>query len=251
MRAQEHIRAMLQWWRRAGIGRCDLAVRRADGAMLWHLDQLIDELPVAWARAENVRRADIYIRPARGYSWPLVFLDDVPVELARSVAGKYSAVVVETSPAGGCHLWLLCQRALPEADRKLAQRWIAPRLGADPGSVSGEHLGRLAGFKNWKRGGVWVNLAAQRWRLPWNPSVALITQPALPLAARAQLRPTSCADSDTSESARDWGWVCRLLEGGCDANTIFRGLLQRARPRRGSDAERYARRTILRALARR
>ena len=61
-------------------------------------------------------------------------------------------------------------------------------------SISGEHLGRLAGFKNWKRGGTWVNvLGASCHGRHWDPTV---------------------------------------------------------RPRRGRDAERYARRTLHRALER-
>ena len=154
MRASEHTRAMLAWWRRVDVGRVDLAVRQPSGAMVWHRDLALDgSLPLPWARAQNVRRGDVYVRPSRHDPWPLIFLDDVPTPRARRVAAKYEALLVETSLAGGCHIWLACRRALAEAGRRDAQRWLAGRLGADPGSVSGEHPGRLAGFKNWKRGG--------------------------------------------------------------------------------------------------
>ena len=152
MIASDHTQAMLDWWAATGVDRVDLAVRRPTGAMLWQRDRALDALPIAWARAENVQHADVYVRPARGHAWPLVFVDDVGVDRAQALAREVDILLVETSPAGGCHVWLHCDRVLAEHDRMHAQRgWIAT-LDADPGSVSGEHLGRLAGFKNWKRG---------------------------------------------------------------------------------------------------
>lgn len=246
MRAQQHTRSMLQWWRGSGVGRADLALRRDDRGMLWHHDHSLDELPLAWARSRNVRGWDVYIRPARGHSWAMVFLDDVRPELALDLSGTYSALIVQTSSAGGCHVWLHCSRPLDEAERKLAQRFLAGRVAADPGSTSGEHLGRLAGFKNWKRAGCWVNVLAASDGQPWEPGAegATVSPP-----ARFQSR--SRSGPDHSESAREWGWVCGRLEAGCDAETVYSELVQRARPRRGHDAERYARHTITRALARR
>jgi len=113
MRAHEHPRSTLAWWREIGIDRIDLAVRRPSGAMIWHRDLATASLPLAWARTQNVRRAEVYVRPARGYAWPLVFLDDVTVPRARTVAQKYEALLVETSRAGGCHIWLACDRHPP------------------------------------------------------------------------------------------------------------------------------------------
>jgi hypothetical protein len=237
---------MLQWWQRTGVGRADLALRRTDGKMLWHHDLSLADLPLAWARSGNAHGWDVYIRPARGHSWPLVFLDDVRPELALGIAAKYSALIVETSSAGGCHVWLRCARLLDEAERKLAQRSLATRVAADPGSVSGEHLGRLAGFKNWKRTGCWVNIVAASDVRVWEPCAA--QAPALSRRAQAPSRSSGCPDN--SESAREWGWVCGLLEAGYDPDTVYCRLVQKARPRRGDDAERYARHTISRALGR-
>jgi hypothetical protein len=246
MTASEHMQAMLQWWAGAGVDRADLAVRRPSGAMLWHRDRPVGALPLAWARAENVQQADIYIRPARGPAWPLVFIDDVAVDRAQALARDLDALLVETSPAGGCHVWLRCDRALTEDQRRRAQRgWVA-RLQADPGSVSGEHLGRLAGFKNWKRGGCWVNVcAASCGNRPWTVVDGLTARPLPPPPptrprARDGLR-------DTTPSGQDWAWVCTLLEQHHDPDTIYRRLVDRVRPRRGADAERYAQRTLDRA----
>jgi hypothetical protein len=236
---------MLDWWSSVGIGTVDLAVRRDDATMIWHRDVAPSNLPLAWARAENAHRADVYIRPARGHSWPLVLLDDLPSATAQAIARKYDALAVHTSPKGGCHVWLRCSTALDEDQRRTAQRWLAQRVNADPGSTSGEHLGRLAGFKNFKRGGVWVNVldASLRSRL-WRPLLDSTH------ASKYRLPPRmSSSGTDTSASGREWGWVCGLLESGCDPHDVYLKLVDHARHRRGSDAERYARRTLDRALA--
>jgi len=237
---------MLAWWANAGVTLADLAVRRPGGALLWARATPFAALPLAWARAENAHGADIYIRPARGADWPLVFLDDVAEERARSVAFTHAALVIRTSPEGGCHLWLRCSRALHETDRARAQRHLASLHGADPASTSGEHLGRLAGFKNWKRGGIWVNVLATPPHLPaWSPEPDSSDEPARP----APRRPSggSHKTSDGSSSAKEWGWVIGSLAAGCDPARIEARLRNHAH-RRGADAARYARHTVERAL---
>ncbi|MEA3276919.1 MAG: DNA-primase RepB domain-containing protein, partial [Pseudomonadota bacterium] len=231
--------AMLRWWARAGIDSADLAARRPDGAMLWQFDCALADLPLPWARAHNVKQADVYVRPARGGTWSLIFLDDVAPAMARRIAAKYASLLVRTSPAGGCHLWLCVAVPLDEQQRYRAQRWLVPRVGADPGSVSGEHLGRLAGMKNWKRKGVWVNIIPQaNVRQPaWDPA------PALRASAPRHTRPivsSSCAgtgSSDQSQSAQEWGWVCGALEAGASPDAVYRQLVHHASQRRGLDTE--------------
>ena len=246
MKAKQQTHAMLRWLHSAGIERADLAVHRADGAMIWHRSQVLEQLPLAWARAQNIRAAEVYLRPARGEPWPLTFLDDVALHLAVRITEKYRALAVRTSPVGGCHLWLACQRPLAESERATAQRWLAQRTGADPASISGEHLGRLAGFKNWKRQGVWVNVIAASWHRCWDPTPALAAcgpahlrrGPSLPRAGR-----------DLSPSGREWAWVCGRLENGRDSEALYQRLVARARQRRGQDAERYARHRATRHVA--
>ena len=251
MSAAAHTEAMGRWWEQAGITCVDLALRRPEGAMLWQRDCLLSLLPLGWARAHNVQGAEVYIRPARGYAWPLVLLDDVAPNLARRIVRKYAALVVQTSPAGGCHVWLQVTTALEEAQRCQAQRWLAPRVGADPGSVSGEHLGRLAGMKNWKRQGVWVNVLASSTvpqRPAWDPAPALQATPVHTPAPAPSSGGISVEGVDASESGREWGWVCGALEAGVCPETVYRALVDHATPRRGRDAERYARHTVERAL---
>jgi DNA-binding transcriptional MocR family regulator len=245
---------MLRFWWHSGIIAVDLAVRRAGGAMIWHRACAPAHLPLPWLRAENVRQADVYIRPARGASWPLLLLDDVEVARALRIARKYAALAVQTSPDGGCHLWLRLARPLDEHQRYLAQRWLIRRVNADPCSVSGEHLGRLAGTRNWKRAGVWVNVLNPdpAPRPPWDPAPAFAQSSPPPLRRTpTQPRLPSQHATDNSASGQEWGWVCGALDAGLDPQIVYRRLLERAATRRGSDAERYARHTLQRALQRR
>jgi hypothetical protein len=53
---------------------------------------------------------------------------------------------------------------------------------------------------------------------------------------------------DHSPSGKEWGWVCGALEAGVPAAKVYAALLQRAAARRGPDAQRYAPRTVQRAL---
>ena len=138
------------------------------------------------------------------------------------------------------------------------QRSLTEQFCADKASVSGEHLGRLAGFKNWKRGGCWVNVlcdldGSRRYAVPQRvltgqhverpPSVT--SPPASPGGPPAKIR-----TGDVSPSGLEWGWVCRLLEMGQDPDRVYHMLVNRAADRRGEDVERYARRTVEKALER-
>lgn len=247
MNPQLHTLKMLLWFRGVGIERLDLALRRSDGTMIWHRWKSFGQLPLAWARALNVRQAEVYVRPARGESWPVVLLDDVEPSLAVAIPRKYAALAVATSPQGGCHVWLACRQSLSESQRAQVQRWLAPKAGADRASTSGEHLGRLAGFKNWKRSGVWVNTVASSVIRPWDPTPALRESP-VATARRRCVSPPQHGGTDASPSGQDWSWTCWRLHSGDDPDSIYHRLVARARPRRGSDAERYARRTVDRAV---
>lgn len=224
--------------------------------MLWQRDRSLDEVPLGWARAENAHGAEIYIRPARGFDWPLVFLDDVVVPIAVEAVRLHGGMAIQTSLEGGCHLWLPCAQSLDENARHRAQRWLSGRFHSDPGSVSGEHLGRLAGFKNWKRGGCWVNVLncqvspdhdGKALEIP--PEILDSPEPRSCAAARQlTINTVNSTGGDVSPSGREWGWTCRMLETGRDPERVYLELLAMAQDRRGPDAERYARRTVERAM---
>ncbi|MEW6365512.1 MAG: DNA-primase RepB domain-containing protein [Acidobacteriota bacterium] len=170
--------------------------------------------------------------------------------MTRRVIRAYAALAVHTSPAGGCHLWLRADRALDQCERTAAQAWLAARTASNPRSVSGEHLGRLAGFKNWKRSGTWVNvLGASATPRTWNPAPALRIPTALQ-SARTSFRPSPVLGRDTSPSGREWAWVCSMLETGADPSSVLTMFVNSAQPRRGNDTRRYAHRTLNRALLR-
>ena len=253
MKAADHTEAMLAAWKALGVDRADLALKLPDGEMAWQRNRALEDLPLGWPRAANAHGAEVYIRPARGFEWPMVFLDDVAPTLAVEAVDRYGGLVVRTSPAGGCHLWLPCSRPLDEEGRHRVQRRLAGSYGADPASVSGEHLGRLAGFSNWKRCGCWVNvlrsLADPELRLVIPQEALECQEPssghwAKPIPAAPYTR----SGRDTSPSGLDWHWVCSMLEAGRDPEQVRRDLVATAWSRRGDDVERYARRTVESAM---
>ena len=254
MKIWTHTQYMLSWLSGTRIKQVDLLIKRASGMAILHRSMPIFNVPVSWLHAENNQGAEIYIRAARSQSWPMVFLDDVETGLACRIAQKYEALVVLTSTVGGCHVWLRTTHNLDEKKRSQAQRWLAKRTLADKASTSGEHLGRLAGMRNWKRHGVWVNVIRTDAikHPPWDPTPAL--QEMEEMQKLLSIRTTDLVSKrtldapDQSESAKEWGWILGSLEAGVNPETIYQRLYQRALPRRGSDTERYVRHTLQRAI---
>lgn len=87
-------------------------------------------------------------------SW--LMMDDLTLKQCLDVAGARTYMIVQTSP-GRHHLWLATSRPVSVGERKACQQVLQQKLGGDAGSTSGDHFGRLAGFKNAKRK-CWVNL---------------------------------------------------------------------------------------------
>lgn len=239
----------------------DKRIMKGDGRAR---DRAETEKSLGWAWHENRAGGEVYIRPARWLpsgeqaSWSLVFLDDVTPAQAEKIAAQFSAMVVETSP-GRCHVWLAVSRPLPERERKALQQRLIVEQGGDPGSVSGEHFGRLPGFKNNKREGCWVNIktitigAGRLYPVP----VDLEAEAPFPFARdkEAVSQRAACA----SESEREFGYVIgrlrwlsqsspeRLQE---EAERLTDELIERARARGKRNPSQYARRTVAAALAR-
>jgi len=179
--ALAQIHTMISWFVTHGINRWDLAIRRRDAAFVARgttdLDENRLDACIRWARYNNVQKADIYLRPARGYAWPVIFLDDVAVDMARRIAYKYAALVVPTSWQGGCQVWLHLTKPLDEEQRYKVQAFLKPLCGADPASINGEHWGRLAGTKNHKRQGQWTGILWTGSRMPYDPGPVLSPPP--------------------------------------------------------------------------
>lgn len=228
------------------------------------------EKSLGWAWHENQQRAEVYIRPARWMpdgtpaSWPVVFLDDVTPAQAEKIAGEFAAAVIETSP-GRCHVWLAVSRPLDETERKAIQQQLIVEHGGDAGSVSGEHLGRLPGFKNNKRGGVFVNIKT----IGAGKLYPVGDLDSFPTAAGSG-NGGACASKEalcvyeslggwSSESEREFGHVIGRLRWFSQHNPsqldeeaarLTAGLIEKARARGKRDPEDYAERTVTAALAR-
>ena len=237
---------------RFGIDRLDFGIRRQDGTFIQRDLQSLDpegiKKTIPFLRAKNVLRSDVYFRPAQQESWPVIFLDDLTNQEARGIARKYQSWIVETSP-GLHHAWIRTDRPLSREERYLEQSRVVSLGIGDPGSVSGEHFGRFPGFRNWKRQGTWVNLIsspdAKRSRLP----TSAFSPPCEGRRGSSKKPSAEVVGSDVSESGREWGWVFGSVEHGRDPDEIRRSLEIRARNRGKNDPERYARRTVAKALS--
>lgn len=243
----------------AGIKAFDLASRLADTSMFSRHKVTASKINdyLGWMAFNNTHHnREAQIRPYRTDAVPLIFFDDVLRKDALKIAGKYSACVVETSAEGGCHVWIHTDRDLTEHERYLVQKHLHGRIGADAGSVSGEHYGRLCGFKNWKRGGCWLNLLAATKRKPLviTPDMLVDVSPVSPMNASLPSQrgsapaETSNSSRDTSASGQDWGWACERLSKGDAPDQVESELADKAAARHKPKPEAYAQRTVERAM---
>lgn len=261
-----HIKQQLDWFASAGIDRWDLAVRRPSGAWIGRQsadrDRAALERCLQWARYENAQElSDVYLRPARwsvtngrpgaGYDWPMAFWDDVPAWVAAGIVARWRAMVVETS-GERCHLWLVTSRPLSELERCAVQREHVARFEADAQSTSGEHWGRAAGFRNWKREGVWVGVRRTSRDGQTLDVPGLLPdcerKPHVRIAQEATGR--AVAGRDASQSGQDWGWTCQRLEAGLEPSQVEIDLAVRAAGRGKRSPSEYAARTVRNACQR-
>ena len=112
---------------------------------------------------KNRQGMGIYIRPTRTRMHGYIFLDDLSQPMIRKMKSNgYSfSAIIETSP-GNFQGWLDSGTALAEEERYWIQKDLCQRYEADPGSVSGEHFGRLPGFLNTK-----IAYQGNEGRSPW------------------------------------------------------------------------------------
>jgi len=245
----------------AGINMFDLAARHSNISM--HHRQKVSASSIhnflGWLAYKNKHEnREACIRPHRDDEVPIIFFDDVPKEIAMHIAKCYSACVIETSKEGGCHVWVHTDKSLSEHQRHLVQKHLHQRIRADSGSTSGEHWGRLCGYKNWKRSGCWVNLLA----VTSNKALVVTDKMLVDVVVSKQLSPpvkqNRSVDSgsnvrhmlsgDASESAKEWGWTCERLAKGMNAAEVEAELYECAVARKKAGAQRYARLTVAKAI---
>ena len=227
----------------------------------------------SWGWAQNLQGRNVYMRPARPGPWGVVFLDDLPPRVARGVAEKYAALVVESS-AENCQVWIRTAKSLTEPERLQVQRALCVLAGADVGSVSGDHFGRAPGFANRKpgRGGWIVRVIAATHGAALDPTPHLdsdaepsppapggrarvLAFPHLPSARVSRpsgAGPQAPAPDGQREYAREYGWCLHVLRGArdCrqDVSATVRRLqcnlaakaLARGKRQTAEQAERYA-----------
>lgn len=250
----------LDWFSTTGVDLFNLAVL-ADGHMLNHAHPRSrkETLSAAgWAWARNSGGCDVYLRPATGYSWPVVLLDDLPPAKAVAITNKYAAAAVETSRAN-CQVWIETSQQLDVASRKAVQTALAVSVGADFASVSGDHFGRAAGFRNQKphRAHWLVDVITTSRGRKLDPSPYLPTaappsagsRPSSPRGGCASFQTTSSRDwSGDDESSKEFGWARGWLDKGLNVEEGIRRLAARAllRGKRKTEAaaEIYARATF-------
>jgi hypothetical protein len=259
MKPIDQIRAFLAWFCCLGIDSFDIHVRMPrmpgqdykTGEWVWltnHEDMtcghIISRL-VGWMRQKNANGSDIFFRPHRGGRHNVIFLDDIPTNRARAVLRKYGGCVIETHP-GNTQIWLKVDRKLTAPERKRAQIILRDLGFTDPGSVSGDHLGRICGFVSQKRK-CWVNLVGTSDMKPWSPDMRISS--CLP-AGRACASKKECSNSfrDTSASGREWGWVMGMLRSGMNPGIVLERLAGAAQKRGKNNAVRYARHTVQKAV---
>ncbi|MFC1333156.1 MAG: hypothetical protein G8D91_00390 [gamma proteobacterium symbiont of Clathrolucina costata] len=258
MKAAYNTESQLDWFKDQGITHLDFAARRENGAFIDHNTKAVSltgtdrlQRTLQWLKAENCRNADIYCRPSRGSKWAYLFLDDLSDH--RAITDQYRSMAIHTSPEGGYQLWIATTTPLNEDERRAAQEPLIAQYGADPGSKSGEHWGRLAGFKNHKRGGNWVNFTTQSNHPPLDSKTL---SPLFPQGTKTRnggqvvvhspTRPGRTAGGvDDSESGKEYGWIINYLENGGSRQEAYRRLHARATARgKPGDIDRYVRRTL-------
>lgn len=193
-----------------------------------------------WCRFKNYNGSDVFIRPHRHEKQPIIFLDDLSVAKAMLVSKKYRSMVIETSH-DNTQVWISLSTRLDESSRKYVQSYISNLGFSDRGSISGEHFGRLCGFKSQKRGS-WIKLLTESSSERYRPPIEGVS-PLPQGGACAKIRSTN-----SSMSEKDFSWVLSKLRKGDDTDQIINSLEVSAKARGKSAPMKYATRTVRRAM---
>jgi hypothetical protein len=256
----EQVRTFLLWFSRQSVDSFDIHLRSPrtpgedykTGNWIWltrheavNADQILSNL-VSWLRYKNTKGSDIFFRPHKNGCHQVIFLDDIPTVTAQAICRKYGSCVIETHP-GNTQIWLKVDKRLSTEQRKQAQIQIKDLGLSDPGSISGDHLGRLCGFQSQKRK-CWVNLVRTSEMPPYSPNLA--ASPSLPPSGGfCASKSIYLGSYDTSDSGREWGWVMGMLRIGLKPEMVTARLIAAAQKRGKTNAVKYADHTVLKALS--
>lgn len=249
----EQMNFMLDWFFENGVTSVDVHLRspKFKGAAyssdnwVWlthHEDLSLQQAQglLKWCRYKNYHGSDIYIRPFRHAEQPIIFLDDLSLLKASMVSDKYRSIVIETSP-NNTQVWVALSKKLSEGNRKLVQQHIAELGFTDKGSISGEHLGRLCGFRSQKRN-CWVKCIHNSYSIRYDPPN---------LSTTSFPRRGACVKkilTGRSQSEIDFSWVLSNARRGVSSEVLTNILASSAHAREKSAPLQYANRTVRRAL---
>jgi len=217
----------------------------------------------------NSRGGDVYIRPHGESEHGVVFLDDLPFDKALQVSEKYACCVVSTSE-NNTQVWLATDRKLSKGERKRVQSWMTSVGYTDPGSVSGDHLGRLCGLRSQKRN-CWVNLVVTTFGERYSPKIephlssplgeACVSPSPLQSIKMPQnsqsgfnkwsenfesiLQSIKMPQNSQSPSEREFGWAVGALKHGVSFNNVINRLSAVAKERGKRQPDDYAKRTAM------
>lgn len=253
---------LLSFFYMSGVSHLDFAILsnrdRETPLMRHHLGiQRTDcDRIIRYAGYANLREsANIFIRPARKCNGTfldhaMLFIDDVPADAVEKICSLWSAAIVETSKAS-YQAWIRTRWPLDEKSRATAQSALAQKFGTDPASTSGEHYGRLPGFRNRKptRNNAWVNMVTVSGGALLDPAPYLrkpSTMERLVTSDAKVIRPANGVDA----SAAEFGFALNALKNGADPAIVRDNLLRRAilRRRTPADAQRYVDLTMSKCL---
>lgn len=146
----QDLKKQLDWFEKIGVDKFNFSVLAPGGMINHSLPRSSGQVLACagWGWVKNNEGLNVYLRPA-GDLFPFIFLDDLAAGLVFAVARKYNTLVVETSK-NNHQIWIQTSQDLDTKQRFIVQKLIAAKVGADPGSTSGDHFGRAAGFLNRK-----------------------------------------------------------------------------------------------------
>lgn len=239
---KEQAASLLTWFQNHDVRYFDVQVRRyhqhGEEWITMHHD-LIAEKVISfwlWLRRENAMGADIYFRPSSQRSHPVVFLDDLTLEQAFATSNKYACAVIETSK-GNTQVWMSTSRILDRDERKQVQAQLIKLGYGDPGSVSGDHLGRLCGFKSQKNK-CWVN--AKRFSTPHGYPVPLNCAKLISRGGGGACALPREGSEHHSPSEREFGWATGMIRAGRSVNFVQEKLAEISAARGKRNPEQYA-----------
>jgi hypothetical protein len=244
---REQFQYLFRWFSQHEVTHFDIHVRRyiqeKEHWITIHEDisgDAIDKL-WPWLRRENARGADIYFRPASKKDHPVIFLDDITSRKAKEISLKISCAVVETS-RGNTHMWIIVDRRLSLEERKYAQSQLSKLGYGDPSSISGDHLGRICGFKSQKNK-CWVNAKQFSTTHTYSPPKRSDNNQHMREGGACALKNTN----NNSQSERDFGWALGMLRIGKSVDYVQTKLTESSICRNKRNPEKYARLTALKA----